>query len=111
MTLGALTRKREVRRGMVMPKRLTFVLMGSALTLLSAPRPAHGIPPPPMQWGMVAFAPDGKTIANGRGTAVELWDARTGRLLQTLPAHSVRVTAVAFSADGRWLASGGMDQM
>jgi WD40 repeat protein len=38
-----------------------------------------------------------------------VWEVESGRLLATLKAHTEAVTSVAFSPDGRWLASGGLD--
>jgi WD40 repeat protein len=41
---------------------------------------------------------------------VRLWDALTGKCLCALPrVHSKGVSQVAFSADGKWLASVGQD--
>jgi DNA-binding CsgD family transcriptional regulator len=40
---------------------------------------------------------------------VGLWEADSGRLLATLPGHTGLVSGVALSADGRLMASGGMD--
>jgi WD40 repeat protein/tetratricopeptide (TPR) repeat protein len=58
-----------------------------------------------------AFSPDGKTLAVASyGGTVQLWDAATGKLLETLKGHPSAVNAVAFSPDGRTLASGGVDQ-
>ncbi len=66
----------------------------------------------------VAFSPDGIIIAagdsltltadsRGRNPTVHLWDARTGKLLQTLKGHRYDIRSVAFSPDGKLLASGG----
>ncbi|KAK5202643.1 hypothetical protein LTR47_011571 [Exophiala xenobiotica] len=41
---------------------------------------------------------------------VRLWDARTGKCLQTLEGHSSWVNSVAFSPDGQQLASGSRDE-
>jgi RNA polymerase sigma factor (sigma-70 family) len=56
----------------------------------------------------LAFAPDGKLLAaSGPGEkAVTLWDARTGERRHTLAGHGSFVSSVAFSPDGRTLATG-----
>jgi WD40 repeat protein len=64
---------------------------------------------------VLALSPDGRTLAGvtraaGAATlpdpaAVKLWDARTGQERATLRAHAGRVLTVAFSPDGRTLAS------
>src|SRR5262245_7074643 len=41
--------------------------------------------------------------------SIKLWDAATGRPLQTMTGHTANVYATAFSPDGRLLASGGDD--
>lgn len=66
----------------------------------------------------VAFSPDGITIAagdsltltadsQGKNPTVHLWDARTGKLLRTLKGHRYHIQSVAFSPDGKLIASGG----
>src|ERR1051326_6963882 len=83
----------------------------------------------------VAYSPDGKMIASGGAdNQIRLFDAKTGKEIRTLEGHQVRtykvpkqlnnandllvenvgkgsVTAVAFSPDGKTLASGGWDDM
>jgi RNA polymerase sigma factor (sigma-70 family) len=60
--------------------------------------------------GAVAFTPDGKLLVSGSGDrTVKVWNARSGKLVQTLEGHRGTVNAVAVSADGRALAAGGED--
>ena len=50
---------------------------------------------------------DDKTLASGgEDKTVRLWDAKTRKLLKTLERHTGRVNALAFSPDGKTLASG-----
>jgi RNA polymerase sigma factor (sigma-70 family) len=56
----------------------------------------------------VAFAPGGKLLATGGyDNAVAVWDVATGKERARLTGHQTGIEAVAFSADGRLLASGG----
>ena len=55
----------------------------------------------------VVYAPDGHTLAIGRGpNDVELWDVATGHLKSTLPTRSNWRDSVAYSPDGGILAIG-----
>ncbi len=56
----------------------------------------------------LALAPDAQRLAVGRGGAIVLHDAAVSALpvLRQVAAHRDAVQALAWSADGRWLASG-----
>jgi WD40 repeat protein len=72
----------------------------------------------------VAFSPDGKRLAScggqGKGirtegskpadAVVRVWDIETGSQLLTIPGHTDTVLALAWSPDGKYVASGGADQ-
>ena len=63
---------------------------------------------------VVAFSPDGVTLAAGGGTAgteIKLWDYRSGKELNPLFGHTNWINSLAFSLDGQILASGSTDKL
>ena len=56
----------------------------------------------------VAFSPDGRRLATVDGQVIELWDSQSGLNVLTLDQHTENVS-MAFSANGRWIATGGKD--
>ena len=53
----------------------------------------------------VAFSPDGKTLAMGNALSVQVWDLSSRRTVGRLEGHRQPVRKLAFSPDGRVLAS------
>ena len=72
-----------------------------------------GAPFPAVRGGPVismAFAPgSGELVVGGPCGELAAYDARTGREIRRLRGHGGAVWALAFAADGRLLASGGLD--
>lgn len=59
----------------------------------------------------VAFSPDGLLVASGGADgAVKIWEARSGSVLRSLPAHARGVTELLFSPDGTELLTAGRDR-
>jgi WD40 repeat protein/class 3 adenylate cyclase len=59
----------------------------------------------------VLFVPAEKyLVATGLGGSVSIWDAAKAQIVRTIAAHEGRITAVAISHDGRWLATSGADR-
>ena len=59
----------------------------------------------------VQWHPDGTTFVSGSGdNMVKIWDASTGKCLQTLTGHTDYVWSVAYSPDGQHIVSGSQDE-
>jgi WD40 repeat protein len=59
--------------------------------------------------GPVTFSPDGKRVASGT-IAIRLWDVATGAELGKLGGHERAIASLAFSPDGKVLATGSEDR-
>jgi WD40 repeat protein len=59
--------------------------------------------------GELAFSPDGRLLAVGRGTTITLWDVDSASAVRTMDGHESRIYSLAFSPDGQTIASGGSD--
>ncbi|MCY4554004.1 MAG: hypothetical protein OXC79_10045, partial [Candidatus Poribacteria bacterium] len=54
----------------------------------------------------IAYSPDGTRLAVASSIGIWIYDAQTGEELDLLTGHSFSVSSVAFSPDGRQIASG-----
>ena len=67
--------------------------------------------PDEVHWPLT-FSPDGSRFATSNAwidSGVRVWETATGKLLGRLDGSPSRVVEIAFSPDGRRLASGGID--
>ncbi len=65
----------------------------------------------PVEAGDIALSPDGQLLAAAAGgrPVIEVWDVKERRLLRRLRGHRERITALAFTPDGKRLASSAWD--
>ncbi len=106
------------------PDGKSVLLGGEELELWSVERGRllHRFPKQSYLVEAMAFSPDGKTIAfesqegTGLGSSpfapgiIHVWDVTTATELYRLAGHQSRLSALVFSSDGRWLASGSWDR-
>jgi len=114
--------------GAILPDRAGLVLTtrGGDVLRLDWPGPAPAPAPAatalerpaaevggPSGWGfgIVAVAPDGRSVAAGsrQGPLARVWDVATGRPTRTIRDHGAPLTAVGFSADSTRLLTAGLD--
>ncbi len=59
--------------------------------------------------GAITFSPNGKTLANGHGAGIQLWNLQTGQPVFNIREYTSTVSDLAFSHDGKLLASARID--
>jgi len=59
--------------------------------------------------GLLAYRPDGEWLVSFDKNLVVIYDPASGKIIKTLEGHLANVTAIAFSRDGKYLATGGID--
>ena len=63
----------------------------------------------PEGFNVIAFSPDGNTLASTTAKQIQLWDTHTKQLRGVLEGHTSDVTDIVFSPDGRTIASTSWD--
>ena len=56
-----------------------------------------------------AFSPDRSRLITIDDRTIQLWETETANCLHTLTGHNGPVSALAWTADQQWVASGGYD--
>ena len=80
----------------------------------------YSLDDPTFKAGAVAFSPDGKILASADGDVpfyvrrggrkIKLWDISSGKLLRSFGDHDLAIKTLAFSSDGKLLASSSKDK-
>ncbi len=65
---------------------------------------------PSAGWEQVVFSPDNRLLASSDGMVVHVWEVATGKEVRSFSGHRGEVCALAFSGNGRRLASGSWDK-
>lgn len=65
---------------------------------------------PTSEVATLAFSPDEKILAGGTTGSAILWDTKTGKVLHELSGHKDWVFGIAFSPDGKLVATGGANK-
>ncbi|KAE8358593.1 WD40-repeat-containing domain protein [Aspergillus caelatus] len=60
-------------------------------------------------WVCIAFSPSGTKLASSSGDVLRVWDTNTGTLQQELKGDKHKITAVAFTGDEKFIATGSID--
>jgi WD40 repeat protein len=99
--------------------RLWDLTSGQQVRLLEGPAPPAGVGNYARGVGSLAFSPDGLLLAAGFGLltvhganhpqAVRVWEVAAAKELQTLAGHNNAIFGLAFSADGKLLATASDD--
>jgi WD40 repeat protein/tRNA A-37 threonylcarbamoyl transferase component Bud32 len=71
-----------------------------------------GATPAPREWQLPITSPSGNQVASADKDerTINVWDATTGTTLAALRGHEGRISALAYSPDGKRLASGSADK-
>lgn len=85
-------------------------LWGPALVLVLAAGGGEVLAQKKEPAAAVAFSPDASRVATASGKVITVADVKTDKVLMRMAGHQGDVTTLAFSADGKLLASGAKDK-